>query len=265
MTALVVEALLAARDRLRRAFDEPILILTADMDWASEACITQLIGRLGSASHPPTLFATNPSREILKAAAEKRVEVGLHPNFRAGSTHGETVDDVFDHVFAEWPMARWFRSHSFMDGVPITAAAVARKMEADCNALDFLMPFITPQWLCSGLWRFSTFWEDDVHWSLGLEWDFARFERSFMQPGLKVINVHPLVQAFNVSGAQSYARVKHLTRSATEADIALDRERGAGSATFLNQILEWSDKRVIKKMSIGQLLTTVQGEAGHCN
>jgi hypothetical protein len=248
---------------MRQRLGQPVLILTADADWASDACIAALLVRIGQREHPPTIFATNASPELASQAARGRVDVGLHPNFRPHSTHGGQTHEVFDHFVAQWPSATAFRSHCFMDGSPISLAAVARGMVIDCNSIDFLKPEITPHWHYSGLWRAPTFWEDDVHWSVGAVWDFDRFEHYFMTPGLKVVNVHPFVQAFNCDSGEGYERVKHLTATATPDDIASHRHGGPGAADFLDRILEWAERHSIARLSVAQLYAQIEEEFAH--
>ena len=42
----------------------------------------------------PTIFATNESTVLSQKHSEKKVDIGLHPNFLEGSTHGNDYISV---------------------------------------------------------------------------------------------------------------------------------------------------------------------------
>ena len=64
------------------------------------------------------MFATHKSTLIDSLAASGAVEVGLHPNFLPGSTHGRDLKSVIAHVCELYPRARCFRSHSLLGWLP---------------------------------------------------------------------------------------------------------------------------------------------------
>ena len=89
----------------------PELVLTLDVDWAQDALIDAVAARLAAAGVPATWFVTHASPAIERLREQPLFELGIHPNFRPGSTHGDTPEAVLDHVMALVPEAVSSRSH----------------------------------------------------------------------------------------------------------------------------------------------------------
>ena len=208
-------------------------VLTADMDWASESCIDGFLDVAGSFGILPTLFVTHASAAAFGAAAAGRAELAIHPNFLPGSSHGETVAEVLDHVLALVPGARVLRSHRYIDSEAVRAAAIDRGLFADSNECRHLEPGLGPRRLPGGLRRLPVFFEDDVHWTKQLRWRFADYATAFFAPGLKILNFHPFFVALNIPDAAFYERHRPLITGLTAAQATALRHPGEGARTFL--------------------------------
>lgn len=218
---------------------EARFVLTGDVDWASEYCIESYVDHAASHGIVPTLFVTHRSAAIERAAAAGKVDLGIHPNFLAGSSHGASVDEVLDFVFDLVPDSVAARSHCFVDGSAIAAAEAARGILWDSNMCCHLQPDLPVLNHWNGVKRLPVFFEDDVHWKRGGGWSFADYRDAFASPGLKLLNFHPFVWALNMPGEDFYAAHKaHIPTLTTEQAEAL-RHRGPGSATFLDEIIAW--------------------------
>ncbi|HMV70382.1 MAG TPA: hypothetical protein PKA64_26305, partial [Myxococcota bacterium] len=118
------------------------LAVTVDLDWASEAAIEQLLEALDARGVPSTVFVTHRSPCV--EAALGRVEVGLHPYFGVGSSHGDTVDEVVRHVLDLPHDLPAFRCHRFEVSNTSREALVAAGMQISsnvCTDLEVLPPF----------------------------------------------------------------------------------------------------------------------------
>jgi hypothetical protein len=215
-----------------------MFVVTSDVDWASEFCVRDLLDALGQRGVRPTVFATHSSDFLAHAASEGRAELGVHPNFLPGSTHGQSVDAVIEHMFQLVPGAPCFRSHSFVDGSQITDRMAARGVAYDSNLCLYLQPDLKPLFHWSGIWRFPVFWEDDVHWRRGGDWSFARYEDLFFTPGLKIINVHPFNFALNAASDGFYQAHKGHCTSLTDSRARQLRWLGAGTRTFVLSLID---------------------------
>jgi polysaccharide deactylase WbmS-like protein len=209
------------------------LALTSDLDWASEYCIEHFLEVAGRFSIKPTLFVTHASAAVREAAREGRVELGIHPNFSAGSTHGDDVASVLDHVLHLVPNPIAVRCHRYLDNPQIAAALASRGLKLDSNLCAHLERNLRPIVLPGGSLRFPVFFEDDVHWDRGLDWCFDKCAADFLSPGLKILNFHPFFVALNVPDSIFYARHKSRIPSLTRDQAAEFRHRGAGAGTFL--------------------------------
>src|SRR5262245_37809023 len=129
---------------------DPLFCMTTDIDWASEYCICELRSILEGFGVRPTVFVTHRSVEIDRW---ELAELGIHPNFLPGSTHGLSVPDVIDHVLQIVPSAKTFRSHCFFDNTHVTRAIRERGILYDSNLCLHLQPNIVPLRHWSGIIR----------------------------------------------------------------------------------------------------------------
>lgn len=106
--------------------DRPIFVMTSDVDWAADACIADIIEEAARFEIHIAFMATGESAELRRRAALGQVEIGIHPNFLPGSTHGSSVEAVISTMTGLFPEASFFRSHSFVDGAHITSSLKER-------------------------------------------------------------------------------------------------------------------------------------------
>lgn len=230
--------------RMRKGYwtyemSEGRFVLTADVDWASEHCIQRYIDYAASHDIVPTLFVTHRSPVIERAAAAGKIDVGIHPNFMAGSSHGATIDEVLDYVFDLVPHPVASRSHCFFDNTAVSTELARRGISIDSNLCCHLQEELPILRHWNGVKRLPVFFEDDVHWTQGGGWSFEDYRAAFESPGLKILNFHPFMWTLNVPDAEFYAA--HRSRITTlEPQTAMEiRFRGNGSATFLDEIILW--------------------------
>ena len=107
---------------------EPLVAVTADQDWAPEWAMAELIRFARAEAVPLHVFVTNPSPALERAAASGEVTLGIHPNFRPGSSHGDDPEDVIAHCRALVPSATTFRTHSFYENSGSTSAPAAQRV-----------------------------------------------------------------------------------------------------------------------------------------
>jgi len=239
----------------------PLFVFTSDVDWASEPCIKDLGQETTSRGIRPVFMATGPSAELSALVETGQAQVGLHPNFNPGSSHGRELAAVVDYVFRLFPNATTFRSHSFADSSHIMEAMRARGLRYDSNINLHLQQDLEPLRHYSGLWRFPVFWEDDVHWLKQDAWDADLFLERFEQPGLKIINVHPVNFALNVPDAEFYTAIRSRAPSLSAADITALRHRGAGVRTFVVALIDRLLQRGHRFYTLDELFAMVVASA----
>ncbi|GAB6179350.1 hypothetical protein JCM14036_06690 [Desulfotomaculum defluvii] len=202
------------------------IILTCDVDWAPDfaiECVLDLVQKYGCKI---TVFATHKSNVLVNAPSF--VEVGLHPDFTR--PHSNTWFDEKLYSLKEiYPSAKGMRSHRNFFGQNI--ADIAKKCGLIYDASVFLWnePFCQAHQDYNGMFRFSYMWEDGIHLDMGLPHDWNNI--NLHNPGLKIINVHPILIYLNCISEEQRrivtSKYKDLTKaSRTEIDIYVNKEKG---------------------------------------
>lgn len=213
------------------------IAITLDIDWAPDYMIAHCLALLKQAGVKSTWFVTHdsPMLSVLKESVDT-VELGLHPNFLPGSSHGESVTEVIRYVHALVPEAQSVRTHGVVQSGLILSELV-RLTGVKMDATIFLpqMPFIqkvvhlTPH---GELQRIGTYWADDYEllkphrpWSINHLLDAQ---------GIKVFNFHPIHIYLNTGSAGDYERFRQSglnLRTATQDEIApfINPDPGAGT------------------------------------
>ena len=185
-------------------------VLTADVDWASEDCLEAYVAMAVERGIKPTLFVTHRSAVIERAAADGLVELGIHPNFLTGTTHGATIDAIFAHVLDLVPTPVASRCHAFFDNSHVAMAAARHGITVDSNLLCHMQGGLRGLRHWNGVLRLPVFFEDDCHWHRGASWHFDDHVAAFASSGLKILNFHPFMWALNACSAEFYASHKTL-------------------------------------------------------
>jgi len=241
--------------------EDTVYCMTSDLDWAPDWAVSALADRLEASGLRWTPFVTHRSAEIEArfGAQGLRRRVGLHPSFLPGSTHGGSVDEVIDHCRSLWPQARSFRSHSFVDSTPIAMAFASRGFDYDSNLCLFLQAGIVPLSHCSGLIRFPVFWEDDIHYKRGLPCTLESLRPHLDSPGLKILNIHPLLYALNVPDLRFYQAHKHLVGECVAEKALREAFAGDGIRTLVDALIEFVGEKGYRCASLDELYQEYTG------
>jgi hypothetical protein len=188
----------------------PELAITLDVDWAPDFMIDGAARLLGERGVRATWFVTHRSPAVERLAEDPRFELGLHPNFLPGSTHGDSWQAVLAHCAELVPGATAMRTHSLVQSTPLLDH-VASETGVRVDASLYLphAPGLRPleHWSERGsLTRVPFLWEDDLEmarpapvWSLdGLP----------AAGGLKVLDFHPVHVFLNSVAMDGYERLK---------------------------------------------------------
>jgi len=222
---------------LERLATAPAYCFTTDLDWAPESMVEETLSLFDRYRVPLTPFITHASPAIARRYEGTAVgEVGVHPNFRPGSSHGATESAVVDHVLALWPAAKCFRSHGFVDSSSIAEAFHSRGLQYDSNLCLYLQPGAMPLQHVSGLVRFPVFLEDDDVAAKRNGWSTDRFEVALRTPGLKIFNFHPQHVCLNTPDLSHYERAKGRVGENRWHESV---HEGAGARTLLVGLLEF--------------------------
>jgi hypothetical protein len=222
-----------------------VLYLSFDQDWAPEWATRALTEALAEAGLEGTLFVTHDCPSLATLRASGHIELGWHPNFLPGSSHGDTVEQVLDTMAGWVPEAVGARAHTLMRGTPLLMAYRERGLRYDAADIFDGRAGLTPFESWTGVLRLPIWFEDDVHLERGLGCDVSQL--ALEAPGLKICTFHPVLVALNASDLSSYRDLKGdlaqrgigLTE-ATRGDFARhhqDLKPGVGD--LFNALITW--------------------------
>jgi len=239
---------------------EPVYCVTTDIDWASEDAIEHQQEIFDAFDVEATYFVTHDSALAAGLHEAGRVQLGVHPNFLPGSSHGDSVEEIVRTVMSFAPDARCFRSHRYYDASPATEALVEAGIVYDSNLMTNLQPNIHPITHESGLLRFPCFYEDGTHNKWQRPWEYQLFAEVFRQPGIKILSVHPLVTAFNCTSSANWAELKTRFPPDEWRILSLDTIReyadeSPGPERFLQDLLTDIRERDAVVMTMDELYT----------
>jgi hypothetical protein len=224
--------------------------ITLDVDWAPDFIIDHAARLLVEHGVKATWFITHASPAVSRLREHPTLfELGIHPNFLPGSTHGDTVAAVLAHCFELVPDARSVRTHALYQSASILRALVnEHRLTTDLSLFLPRMPGIQPvEFRVDGrtLLRVPYLWED----SLEIEHEAPRFELGELLAGgggLKILNFHPTHVFLNSRTTAAYAQLKlraprlsDLTEEVAQGCIT----EGPGTQTMFRQALEHLAKR----------------------
>jgi hypothetical protein len=215
--------------------------LTLDLDWAPDAAIDAAAEILEGAGCRATWFVTHRTPALDRLRDSELFELGVHPNFLPGSTHGQEPEEVLRHVLEIVPEARCVRAHAaFQSGPVLKAIRGLSQIELDCSVMLPGLEHARPVPYGDGvqtLWRVPNFWSDDYEAEMR-EPNWA-LDGRFSVPGTKILIFHPIHVALNSSDQGGYSQLKR--RGGARAgwsgeQIDSLRRDGSGAATLLEQI-----------------------------
>ncbi|WP_411877822.1 hypothetical protein [Polaromonas sp. YR568] len=235
-----------------------MLSLTFDIDWAPDWAVALCADICQKAGVKATFFATHAADVLKDLATEDRFEIGIHPNFLPGSSHGVKTSEVVDHVLTIAPQAKAMRTHALVQSSPIFAGIVAdTDIDTDVSLFLPFHPMLAPTKIyfeAGGrpLVRLPYYWEDDVAacWP-GWSWDSVVEDA----PGqLRIYDFHPIHIALNMSTMNEYARLKAELKgrpltSLTRAECLPFINQGKGARNYLEQLVAMGNGQRFQRIS----------------
>lgn len=229
-----------------------MICVTLDIEWLSDVVIDFVADILKFHKVPSTWFVTHPSPAVdrLRKAPEL-FELGIHPNFMASSTHGQSPREVLKHCMSIVPDAVSMRSHGLLQstsilGEVLTHSPIKIDFSLYLPGCDNLMPF-KYRWKDRALVRVPFCWEDDF----ALENDTPSWSLDVLLSsgsGLRVFNFHPLLIYLNSTDLISYrefrGKVNNLNSvSAQELELFVRKNNRGVRSLFIELVEYLEDSR----------------------
>ncbi len=209
--------------------------LTFDVDWAPEEVLNDTIRILDNYDVKATFFATHSS-PILHSLDKKRYEIGLHPNFNnlLSGEQSSNYKQVIRQLLNIYPDSVGIRCHSLLHSSVMLSYFKEIGLLYDSN---IFLPYhlgLKPFKSSNGLFRIPYFWEDDVHFEFGYEFELSNLN---MDDDLNVFDFHPIHIFLNTDRVETYNQARSHYQEPT---ILLSKRNASrlGARDYLLQLLE---------------------------
>ena len=240
-------------------------LITLDIDWAPEFVIDWVAQRLIDANVRATWLVTHESRAVDRLRRRSDLfELGIHPNFMAGSSHGATAIAVLRHCLDLVPEAISMRTHGLVQSTELLDLVLAHTtIRAD---LSLFLPHTQTNEMIHywgedrELVRIPYIWEDDFEMRRpNPVWRVDALVRS--SAGFAVLDFHPIHVYLNQPDPQAYDVLKRRCGKLTaarqnDADDLIGH--GEGPRTMFESVLDrlqaHSGKRITDLVATRQTL-----------
>jgi hypothetical protein len=219
--------------------------ITFDTDWAPDFAIDKTAEILIANNTKATWFITHDSKAIRKLFDHADLfELGIHPNFMPGSTHGTNYQEVIANVLKLVPNAKVVRTHAMFYSAPLSRMfAFDFGLETDSSMFLAGMPHIIPQEIIydnRSLIRMPYLWSDDAEMSITKSPSFEFNNRKFNKPGLKILDFHPIHVFINSENMNNYNALKQKVslRDCKPEEVKPFINKKNGSGSLLEQIIK---------------------------
>jgi len=218
--------------------------ITIDLDWAPDYMIEPMAETLIQRDVRATWLITHISSAVDALRHHPDLfELGIHPNFHPGSSHGKTPQEVIDHCMGLVPSARCVRTHGLLqstlllrelgrhEGLHIDLSLFLRRCK---NATSSRFEYRDAHLL-----RLPHIWEDDMEMvCTDPDWLIDPILRL---DGLKVLAFHPVHVYLNCPNGTTYQVFKRRRSPGSEAaSVARQlRKTGYGPATMFEQAVDY--------------------------
>ena len=238
--------------------------ITMDVDWASDFAIAFAVKFFRARRIPLTLFFTHMSPFINKLVQEKEIAYGIHPNFIQPSSQGENKNEIIDYCMKCFPRAEAFRAHRWYADNDVYTELYQRGIRYEsnlCTLLDVVPPFIHR----SGMLSFPVFFEDGAYLYHGFPLRFSATKAFFEQPGIKVINIHPMHLLVNTPYFQYMRDIKDTVNrdewnSFSEETIERVRNKNTrGITDFVTELTDYVLQKSLRVYSLADLYNVIRG------
>lgn len=243
-----------------------LFFFTSDIDWASEDVMMEYFNIVNALGIKPTLFVTHESEVIESNFKLGKIERGIHPNFLANSSHGDSFKEIVETCIKFAPESYGFRSHRLFDVTDITHLLKNEyNYKYVSNLGTILQTYIKPILHESGLVHIPIFFEDGTHLYNQLDLNFKKYLDLFMTPGIKIISFHPMNFVFNSPTMTFMRQIKDtLTReeynNIKTATIDKLRNRDAGIGQTVIDIVKYVKENNYPIMSLNEIYNTLIGD-----
>lgn len=221
------------------------IVISLDVDWAPDFVLDAVSQILIRNRVKATWFVTHDSKGVQRLFEHQDLfEIGVHPNFMAGSSQGNNFKEVLDYVTNIVPKAKSIRTHGMVYSAALSKMfAVEYGLKNDSSIFLGEMPHIIPQevfYVDKDILRVPYFWADDGEMSIKKKPSFVWNDKKFNVPGLKILDFHPIHIYLNSDSMLNYNNLKenYDLKNCNEANTRKFINEKPGAATLLGEIIK---------------------------
>ena len=171
------------------------ILLTMDIDWASEDVISSALNFIIELNVPCILFQTHESK-VINNETSSLFSYELHPNFCKNSDHGESVIEVINFVSELKHSGKALRAHKYF--MPKEALNIYAKNGFKFTLNDYTdLIYHKPYKLLHDFYELNTFFEDGFYIKNQYPLNISYVIERMKSDGIYVFNLHPIHLAFN--------------------------------------------------------------------
>jgi hypothetical protein len=220
------------------------VVLTLDLDWAPDVAIDFVSRELVQRGVRATWLVTHRSAAVERLEEHSDLfELGIHPNFLPGSTHGSTLEGVLDHCMGLVSGAVTMRTHGLYQSSMLLDLVLERTpLEVDLSLFLPRANHVAPvllQRAAGRLVRIPYVWEDDFE--MDCRQPSWQLEPLLAGQGLKVLDLHPVHVFLNSPTMDNYRLVKSLRQELHECrwdELQRLMQPGDGPRTFFLEVVD---------------------------
>ncbi len=222
------------------------VIITLDMEWASDCIIEDIASLFIERGVKGTWFVTHQTAALsMLRSHDSLFELGIHPNFKEGSSHGRTMPEVVSHCLGLVPEAVSARSHGLIQSDYLWRYyAESTPIRYECSTFLGPVPCAYPSrffWNRKDLLRIPFTYQDNIETDAPFPiWNANDFLAKKM--GIQVLNFHPFHIYANASSMAAFEEVKKLGRpfhELSEEELLPYRRNGDGSRSMFVSALDY--------------------------
>ncbi len=225
-------------DPLKKESWENKIFLTFDIDWCHDEVLQKTLDILSEYNIESTMFCTHETSLLNIMAQDKKIELGIHPNFNplleGNYRYGKNVSEVTDFYLDIVPNAKSVRSHSLTQGGKFLSVFEDKGIKFECNSLiDPLGGLIFPYNFSPKIIKVPHIFEDDVR-----EWYEEGFnlKRYTEYKGIKVFAFHPVQVFLNTESMNRYNEAKPFFQNPRKLHEFINKKK-YGTKDFLLDII----------------------------
>jgi len=184
-----------------------MIIITLDIDWASDFVIKKVDEMLKERNIKATWFVTHKSAHLKNLSKNRNYELGIHPNFLPNTTQGKTPKEILKKLKKIVPNAVSLRTHSLHQNSHLLSLYKDYGIKFDASLLLYKTKNIEPHYNpLFELQRIPFFWEDDVEiYEKNPDWNFKSTKHI---SGLKIYNFHPIHIILNTNDMSDFKKIQ---------------------------------------------------------